>query len=105
MSGVFSSGISATPVDLGPGTLYGTGPFSSGQPNLYDLPDQVYSEEVDWNRSSDFWYLPPGPAFFQNSDQAITQTADGVNVGGIDLLDYMMDQYQPLDSSGVGHGF
>lgn len=35
------------------------------------------------------WYLPPGAALFQNDNQAITQTADGVNVGGMDLLDYM----------------
>lgn len=35
------------------------------------------------------WYLPPGAAFFQNVNDQVTQTADGVNVGGLDLLDYM----------------
>lgn len=45
------------------------------------------------------WYLPPGAAFFQNvNDQAITQTAEGVNVGGMDLLDYMtLDTFQTMD--------
>jgi hypothetical protein len=55
------------------------------------MPDQMFGEPGDWNNNnSEMWYLPPGAAFFQNvNDQAITQTADGVNVGGMDLLDYM----------------
>lgn len=57
---------------------------------------------AEWG--TDMWYLPPGAAFFQNTDQAITQTADGVNVGGHDLLDFMtMDIGQGFD--GVGMGF
>jgi hypothetical protein len=49
------------------------------------------------------WYLPPGAAFFQNvSDQAITQTADGVNVGGMDLLDYMtLGDFPGMDGTGT----
>lgn len=46
------------------------------------------------------WYLPPGSAFYQdlNSQVNITQTADGVNVGGMDLLDYMaLDNAFPSD--------
>jgi hypothetical protein len=44
------------------------------------------------------WYLPPGAAFFQNADASITQTAEGVNLGGIDLLDYMaMEPYAGVD--------
>ena len=41
------------------------------------------------------WYLPPGAAFFQNAgDAGVAQTSEGVNLGGIDLLDYMaMDGY------------
>jgi hypothetical protein len=36
------------------------------------------------------WDLPPGAAFFQNvNGQGVTQTAEGVNVGGMDLLDFM----------------
>lgn len=46
------------------------------------------------------WYLPPGATFFQNvNDQAITQTAEGVQVGGYDLLDYMVESY-----AGAGDG-
>jgi hypothetical protein len=55
----------------------------------------------DWISSDDLWYLPAGAAFFQNQDQAVTQTAEGINVGGMDLLDYMtLDQNFGLD--GVG---
>jgi len=36
------------------------------------------------------WYLPAGPAFFQNpGDQNVSMTAEGINVAGMDLLDYM----------------
>jgi hypothetical protein len=61
--------------------------------------DQAFGNE--WGGATgDLWYLPPGAAFFQNSDQAITQTAEGVNVGGIDLLDFMaMDQFPSMDQS------
>ena len=48
------------------------------------------------------WYLPPGAAFFQNvNDQGVTQTAEGVNVGGMDLLDFMaLDPFPSVDGSG-----
>jgi hypothetical protein len=53
------------------------------------------------------WYLPPGTEFFRNiNDQTITQTAEGVNVGGMDLLDFMtMDNFAPLDGAQNGTGF
>lgn len=41
---------------------------------------------VEREEAEDFWYLPTGAAFFQNNDQPITQTAEGVNVGGWDLV-------------------
>jgi hypothetical protein len=48
------------------------------------------------------WYLPPGAAFFQNADASITQTAEGVNLGGIDLLDYMaMEPYAGMEGMGA----
>lgn len=54
------------------------------------MNDQMFGGINDWGGGNEMWYLPPGAAFFQNPDnQAITQTADGVNVGGMDLLDYM----------------
>lgn len=51
----------------------------------------------DWNDpSNEMWYLPPGPAFFQNIDNtSVAMTAEGIHVGGLDLLEYMaMD---PMD--------
>lgn len=59
----------------------------------------------DWGGpANDLWFLPAGPAFFQNvggpGDSGVGMSAEGINVGGMDLLDYMaMDQY-PMDGSG-----
>lgn len=60
----------------------------------------------DWaaGPGNDMWFLPAGPAFFQNvggpGDSGVGMSAEGINVGGMDLLDYMaMDQY-PLDGGG-----
>lgn len=60
----------------------------------------------DWaaGPANDMWFLPAGPAFFQNvggpGDSGVGMSAEGINVGGMDLLDYMaMDQY-PMDGSG-----
>lgn len=83
--------ISATPFDVNAGSLYssnqyGTAPGSANYGN--DMTEQLFG--ADWNGGSEMWYLPAGPGFFQNvGDQAITQTADGVMVGDLDLLDYM----------------
>lgn len=62
----------------------------------------------DWtNPGNEMWYLPTGPAFFQNIDNStsVSMTAEGVNVGGLDLLEYMaMDN--PMDGFGMdGSGF
>ncbi|KAG9237708.1 hypothetical protein BJ875DRAFT_481011 [Amylocarpus encephaloides] len=90
-------GISATPFDpnsfFNANTSYsqhGQGPYpNSANSNNQDMSD-VFGNTGDWGGGSEVWYLPPGAAFFQNvNDSAITQTADGVNVGGMDLLDYM----------------
>jgi hypothetical protein len=55
----------------------------------------------EWNNpGNEMWYLPPGPAFFQNvgvggDSSAVAMTSEGVNIGGLDLLDYMgMDSAQ-----------
>ncbi|KAJ4391363.1 zinc finger transcriptional activator [Gnomoniopsis smithogilvyi] len=60
----------------------------------------------DWaaGPANDMWFLPAGPAFFQNvggpGDSGVGMSAEGINVGGMDLLDYMaMDQY-PMDGGG-----
>lgn len=64
------------------------------------------SDGHDWagGPASDMWFLPAGPAFFQSvggpGDSGVGMSAEGINVGGMDLLDYMaMDQY-PLDGGG-----
>ncbi|KAL2024675.1 hypothetical protein VTK56DRAFT_6876 [Thermocarpiscus australiensis] len=66
------------------------------------LPEGVVFESSDWaNPSNEMWYLPTGPAFFQNIDNtSVAMTAEGVNVGGLDLLEYMaMD---PMDHASFG---
>jgi len=53
------------------------------------LSDNMFGEGSEWN-NNEMWYLPAGPAFFQNvGDSSVSMTAEGVNVAGIDLLDYM----------------
>lgn len=106
-----SAGISATPFDLSTGTFpYPSGGAASAMnpstPAALDsLVDAAGAAGGSHNAASAFgdewntpgnemWYLPPGPAFFQNmGDSAVAMTAEGVNVGGMDLLEYMvMDQ-------------
>lgn len=66
----------------------------------------VASAFDEWNTpGNEMWYLPPGPAFFQNMENsAVAMTAEGVNVGGMDLLEYMvMDQpFTSLDGHSYG---
>lgn len=64
-----------------------------------NMPDMFGPDATDWaGANSDMWFLPAGPAFFQSVGAAgennVAMSAEGVNVGGIDLLDYMaMDDY------------
>jgi hypothetical protein len=51
------------------------------------------------------WYLPPGAGLFQNvgENSNVTMTDQGVNVGGVDLLEFMaMDPptFNNMDASG-----
>jgi hypothetical protein len=60
-------------------------------------------DSADWNNSgNEMWYLPPGPHFYADmSNSAVAMTAEGVNVGGLDLLDFMtMDAYPTAEGSG-----
>ncbi|CZT04076.1 related to ARO80-positive transcription regulator of ARO9 and ARO10 [Rhynchosporium agropyri] len=103
--------VSATPFDLqqgsfipaAPGTPYVPGPGSSYGGG--DMQDTFGG--FDANGQSDFWYLPPGTAFYQHlGDQGVTQTAEGVNVGGIDLLDFMAwDTPTFVDENESGGGY
>ncbi|OBR13228.1 Fungal zn binuclear cluster domain containing protein [Colletotrichum higginsianum IMI 349063] len=115
--------ISATPFDLSTGTFpYPSGTASVLGPSTPAAPpenggvggngngngnnasssttgmDGLF-DSTDWNNpGNEMWYLPPGPAFFQNMDNtAVAMTAEGVNVGGLDLLEYMaMDTGFPV---------
>lgn len=74
----------------------------AGNTNLPDGGGVALFENSDWaNPSNEMWYLPTGPAFFQNIDNtSVSMTAEGVNVGGLDLLEYMaMD---PMDHHAFG---
>ena len=77
-----------TPAATAPPTVH---PTTGIDANLFD----------EWNNpGNEMWYLPPGPAFFQNvgvggDSSAVAMTSEGVNIGGLDLLDYMgMDSSQ-----------
>ncbi|KAG4434603.1 hypothetical protein IFR05_009928 [Cadophora sp. M221] len=95
--------VSATPFDLNQGSFVpapGT-PYNQDHGSSYgnDLQDPF----SDWNANggTDFWYLPPGTAFYQHvGDQGVTQTAEGVNVGGMDLLDFMALDAPPFVDGG-----
>lgn len=107
-----SAGISATPFDLSTGNFpYPSGAASTLNPGTPSGLDSMVETGTaangqsafgeEWNTpGNEMWYLPPGPAFFQNvGDGAVAMTAEGVNVGGMDLLEYMvMDQGLNLDS-------
>ncbi|KAK4154195.1 hypothetical protein C8A00DRAFT_42997 [Chaetomidium leptoderma] len=113
--------ISATPWDLTAGTFpYPAGSASmfgpstpaattglvdnSGNSNNGGLTDGGLFDNPDWaNPNNEMWYLPTGPAFFQNIDNnAVSMTAEGVNVGGIDLLEYMAMDQNPIDHHSFG---
>ncbi|KAI0999632.1 hypothetical protein K3495_g8566 [Podosphaera aphanis] len=91
------AGISAASFDLNPlssADLDSNVPFNHVSENgsifNNEQTQDVFSRLVDWNTGDEVWYLPPGMAFFQTiNDRAVAQTAEGVNVGGMDLLDFM----------------
>lgn len=90
---------------MGPGTPNPAEPPNPQAPGA--AMDATLFDE--WNNpGNEMWYLPTGPAFFQNMEHsAVSMTAEGVNVGGLDLLDYMaMDpsQFSGVDSGGQASG-
>lgn len=91
--------ISATPFDSTAGNF----PYPSGTASVLNpstpaalvgldnpLGDGIYNNDTtDW-ANNEMWYLPAGPAFFQNmGDSNVAMTAEGVSVAGMDLLDFM----------------
>ncbi|CCU75203.1 Fungal Zn binuclear cluster domain containing protein/C6 transcription factor [Blumeria hordei DH14] len=89
-------GLSATPYDLNPhdppseSLIFFNPSDDSRSMNSGDPMHDVFGKVVDWGAGTEVWYLPPGMAFYQQiNDQAVAQRAEGVNVGGMDLLDFM----------------
>lgn len=112
-----SGNVTATPFDLSTGNFpYPAGSASVFGPttpamgnNVLDtshLNDNIFETSHDWAADDQMWYLPPGPGLFQNMGENtnVTMTDQGVNVGGVDLLEYMaMDPPSfngPMDGSG-----
>ncbi|KAK4106295.1 hypothetical protein N658DRAFT_415294, partial [Parathielavia hyrcaniae] len=100
---MFGPSTPAATTALDNGTTTGGGGGGGGMADgggLFDNPDWA-------NPNNEMWYLPTGPAFFQNIDNnAVSMTAEGVNVGGIDLLEYMaMDPMDHHNFAMDGNGF
>lgn len=102
-----TSNISATALDMPPNFYYGgsTGMDPSTPSAALDSVMPPGDNMIEGLNMPDdeMWYLPPGAAFFQNSMEngAVAMTAEGVNVGGMDLLEYMgMDQTQFTGAEG-----
>ncbi|EWG51252.1 hypothetical protein FVEG_10296 [Fusarium verticillioides 7600] len=103
-----TNNISATPFDLSAQNFPYPGQGSLGPSTPTVVDNAVANMDVslfeDWNhQGNEMWYLPPGPAFFQNVENpSVAMGPEGVNVGGLDLLEYMaMDpsQFPGLDPS------
>ncbi|GAW23918.1 hypothetical protein ANO14919_134950 [Xylariales sp. No.14919] len=110
-----SGNISATPFDLSSGSFsfpvgsaaaFGTGVQGSGGGVLDSagLSDNIFEPGIDWT-ADEMWYLPPGAGLFQTvgENSNVTMTDQGVNVGGVDLLEFMaMDppNFNNLDTTG-----
>lgn len=120
-SSIMDDNISATPFDLSTGNFPypGGASLGPGTPSALDngngnnpsAPGVGMDATLfdDWNNpGNEMWYLPTGPAFFQNMESSsVSMTAEGVNVGGLDLLDYMaMDssQFSNMNNGGANSG-
>jgi hypothetical protein len=99
---VTPANVSATPFDISTGNF----PYPPGSSSIFRPPTPALSggildsngatdnvfEPSDWTADDQMWYLPPGPALFQNigENSNVVMTDQGVNVGGMDLLDLMI---------------
>lgn len=88
--------LSSATFDMNHAPLYSNNPYAAENLYGHDITDRAFG--TDWN-STDVFYQPMGPAFFQNGDQSITQTSEGVNINGMDMLDLMM-----MDGSAFNYG-
>ncbi|KAG6001755.1 hypothetical protein E4U21_003866 [Claviceps maximensis] len=113
-----NNNISATPFDVSMGNFHYMGASSMGPSTpaahvdnngaaALAGPDMYLFDE--WNiPGNEVLFLPTAPALFQNmGDSSVAMTAEGVNVGGLDLLEYMaMDpvQFSSIDGPGSANG-
>ncbi|KAG7127051.1 hypothetical protein HYQ44_020156 [Verticillium longisporum] len=105
-----AANISATPFDVSAGNFpYPSGSASGLNPSTpappIDHPTVDMFDSSEWgNPGNEMWYLPPGAAFFQNMENGVAMTSEGLNVGGVDLLEYMaMDpQFPVMDGANYG---
>ncbi|KAI1393262.1 uncharacterized protein F4822DRAFT_423730 [Hypoxylon trugodes] len=103
-----SGNVSATPFDLTVGNF----PYPAGSASVFgpatpalsgnvletsNMGDNIFESGADWTADDQMWYLPPGPALFQNmgENSSVTMTDQGVNVGGVDLLEFMAMDHPP----------
>ncbi|KAI0382637.1 hypothetical protein F5Y04DRAFT_270213 [Hypomontagnella monticulosa] len=112
-----SGNVSATPFDLTTGNF----PYPAGSASVFgpsapalsgnvletsNIGDNIFESGADWTADDQMWYLPPGPGLFQSvgENTNVTMTDQGVNVGGVDLLEFMaMDPPSfgpPMDGPG-----
>lgn len=112
-----SGNVSATPFDLTTGNF----PYPAGSASVFgpsapalsgnvletsNMGDNIFESGGDWTADDQMWYLPPGPGLFQSvgENTNVTMTDQGVNVGGVDLLEFMaMDPPSfgpPMDGPG-----
>jgi hypothetical protein len=63
------------------------------------MADSLFDQN-DWTNPDDqMWYLPTGPGLFQTGENSnVTMTDQGVNIGGLDLLDFMTMDPTNFDS-------
>ncbi|TRX88005.1 hypothetical protein FHL15_011107 [Xylaria flabelliformis] len=121
-----SGNISATPFDMsssnfpfpaGPAAMFGgalnnnnnqqgstSGVLDSGLGGGAGDHNNIFEPGTDW-ATDEMWYLPPGAGLFQNvgENSNVTMTDQGVNVGGVDLLEFMaMDPpgFNGIDTGG-----
>ncbi|KAK0623293.1 hypothetical protein B0T14DRAFT_536212 [Immersiella caudata] len=114
---------SSTPANISAVPFDGAFPYPSGSASIFGpstpaamtgiennsvngLADGIF--DSTWGtQGSEMWYLPAGPAFFNNvADASVSMSAEGVTVAGMDLLDYLaMDPDQPPYGVMDGDGF
>ncbi|OTA90775.1 hypothetical protein M434DRAFT_22776 [Hypoxylon sp. CO27-5] len=113
-----SGNVSATPFDLTTGNFpYPAGSASVFGPatpalsgNVVDtshLGDNIFEAGADWTADDQMWYLPPGPGLFQTvgENSNVTMTDQGVNVGGVDLLEFMAMDHPSFNTQMDGPGY